>query len=139
MTDRVTVRLDSELARQRACDYIWKAPNGHSARIGEETRSDAQNRMMWPLIKDIREQVPGMGDFNPDDTKLRFLHALGQEMRFLPELDGNGMFPVGQRSSTLSKTQFTLLIELLLKFGDEHDVRWSHRSLQVRDEAREAA
>jgi hypothetical protein len=53
---------------------------------------------------------------------------LGQEMRFLPELEGAGMFPVGQRSSTLSKSQFTGLIELLFAYGAKHGVRWSDKS-----------
>jgi hypothetical protein len=38
------------------------------------------------------------------------------------------MFPVGQRSSTLSKSQFTGLIELLFAYGAKHGVRWSDKS-----------
>ena len=97
---------------------------------------------MWPLIADIQQQVPGAETFSADDMKLRFLHALGQEMRFLPELEGAGMFPVGQRSSTLSKTQFSALIELIFAYGAKHEVRWSRKSEKtlatLRDEARAA-
>jgi NinB protein len=41
------------------------------------------------------------------------MNALGQEARFLPELDGGGMFPVGRRSSKLTVKQFAALIELI--------------------------
>ena len=46
-------------------------------------------------------------------------------MRFLPALEGEGMFPVGLRSSTLTVQQFSALVELIYAFGAKHDVRWS--------------
>lgn len=130
--DKRTIKLISDYARERAKALIDSAPYGYSVIIGEETRSQEQNRLMWPLIADIQAQVPGMATFSADDIKLRFLNALGTEMRFLPELEGAGMFPVGQRSSTLSKSQFTALIELMFQYGAAHNVRWSHRSEEMR-------
>lgn len=104
--------------------------------IGEQTRSQEQNALMWPLISDIQKQVPEAATFSADDMKLRFIHALGQEMRFLPELEGAGMFPVGQRSSTLSKTQFSALLELIFAYGARHGVRWSAKSLETIESAK---
>jgi hypothetical protein len=49
-------------------------------------------------------------------------------MRFLPALEGEGMFPVGLRSSTLTVSQFSGLIELLYAYGAKHGVRWSERA-----------
>jgi hypothetical protein len=46
-------------------------------------------------------------------------------LRFLPELEGQGMFPVGLRSSTLTVEQFSGLVELIYAFGAKHNVRWS--------------
>ncbi len=132
MTDRRTIKLSGYMAKERAKRLIDEAPANYVVAIGEETRSQEQNRLMWPLIADIRAQVPGMDAFSADDIKLRFLHALGQELRFLPELEGSGLFPVGQRSSTLSKTQFTALIELMFEYGSRHGVRWSAKSEATR-------
>lgn len=98
------------------------------------TRTDAQNRLMWPLIADIRAQVPEHAQYTPDQTKLRFLDALGAEMVYLPKIAGAGLFPVGQRSSTLTKAQFTLLIELIFAEGERCGVRWSKKALDSRDE-----
>jgi hypothetical protein len=53
------------------------------------------------------------------------LNALGVEMRFLPCLEGEGAFPVGLRSSTLTKGQFSGLLELLYEYGARHGVRWT--------------
>lgn len=123
-----TVKLSTRQARQRAHALIDAAPEGYVCAIGEETRTQEQNRLLWPLIADIQAQVPSMQPFSADDIKLRFLNALGIELRFLPELEGAGMFPVGQRSSTLTKRQFSGLIELLFAYGAKHGVRWSDKS-----------
>lgn len=125
---RRTIKLASKAHRDRAASLVYQASQGYCVSIGEETRTQEQNRLMWPLIADIQAQVPETATYSADDMKLRFLHALGQEMRFLPELEGSGMFPVGQRSSTLSKSQFTALIELLFAYGAKHGVRWSDKS-----------
>lgn len=135
MSNKRTVKLTTKEARQRAMALIFAAPEGYAVTIAEETRTQEQNRLMWPLIADIQSQVPSMQTFSADDIKLRFLHALGTELRFLPELEGAGMFPVGQRSSTLTKTQFTGLIELLFAYGEKNGVAWSHKSQEVRKAA----
>lgn len=113
---------------------IRSAPLGHTVTIAEETRSIEQNRLMWPLIKDMREQNAGMAQFTPEQVKLRFLDALGDETEYLPKVWGAGFFAVGQRSSTLTKGQFSLLLELMFKWGAENGVRWSPKSEQSRAE-----
>lgn len=133
-----TILLTSKAAKQRAHALIDAAPEGYAVAVGEETRSQKQNSLMWPLIADMQAQIEGVGAFSADDTKLRFLHSLGQELRFLPELEGAGMFPVGQRSSTLSKSQFTALLELMFAYGAKHGVRWSAKSEETRALAIEA-
>lgn len=120
-TFRLTGPLQRELAK---CD-IDRAPEGHVVKIGAETRRDAQNRKMHAMIRDIQRDVPEMAVFNADDAKLRFLDALGVELRFLPKLEGQGLFPVGLKSSTLTVAQFNGLIDLLYEYGGRHGVVWS--------------
>ena len=128
--NRVTIALRNAGDLSRAWDIMCRAQEtgGCVAVIREEARSDRQNRLMWPLIKDMQEQVDGLDAFTPDQVKLRFLNALDNEMQFLPELYGGGQFVVGQRSSTLTKPMFANLIELMFKYGAEKDVQWSYRS-----------
>lgn len=129
-----TIRLSGTPQRQYACKRVMEAPEGFTVKIAEETRSDEQNRLMWPLIKDMQDQIDDMRPFSGHDVKLRFLNALGKEMRFLPELEGGGMFPVGQRSSTLNKQQFSALLELMFMHGAKHNVQWSMKSKAVLDQ-----
>lgn len=125
MANPIMVRLVGETQRAYAKRLIDGADHGYVMKLGAETRRDEQNRKLWPMLKDIQQQVPGMEVYSTEDIKLRFLNALGAEMRFLPELEGAGMFPVGLRSSTLTVAQFSALIELLYAFGAKHQVRWS--------------
>lgn len=123
---KVSIRLTTDRARGRAKRLIDQAPDGFIMKLAEETRSDEQNRKMWPMIQEIQRQVPEMTPYSAEDIKLRFLNALGTEMRFLPMLEGQGVFPVGHRSSVLTKDQFSALIELLYEYGARHGVQWSN-------------
>jgi hypothetical protein len=125
MAKAQTVRLIGPSQREHAKRLIDEAPAGYVMKLAAETRRDAQNRKLWPMLADIQRQVPGMESYSADDIKLRFLNALGVEMRFLPALEGQGAFPIGLRSSTLTVEQFAGLIELVFMFGAKHGVRWS--------------
>ena len=119
------IHLVGDRQRAYARRVIDAAPLGYVVKIAAETRRDAQNRKLWPMIADLRRQVPEMGLYSPNDTKLRLLNALGTEMRFLPVLEGQGMFPVGERSSLLTVEQFSGLLEILYAYGAKHGVEWS--------------
>ena len=120
-----TFWLRTPLIRENACEAIMAAPDDHIARVYQAKRSDRQNRMLHAIIGDIREQVPDMAAFSLEDTKKRFMNALGMECRFLPCLETAGQFPVGLSTSELSKAQFAALQELVLAYGSSRGVRFS--------------
>jgi hypothetical protein len=121
--------LASEAARRRACDDVMRAPPDYVCIIREERRSDEQNRKLHAMIADLRAQVSD--EYSIEDWKLRLMQGLRNETRFLPELEGAGMFPVGQKTSELSKSQFSALVELTFHFGARHDVKWSDPAERV--------
>lgn len=125
MANPIQVRLIGETQRAYAKRLIDGADHGYVMKLGAETRRDAQNRKLWPMLKDIQQQVPGFRAYSTEDIKHRFMNALGAEMRFLPALEGQGMFPVGLKTSTLTVEQFSGLVELVYAFGAKHGVRWS--------------
>lgn len=109
--------------RQWAIDKIKASPDGYVVRIAEPTRTDLQNRMLHPLLREIMNSQPDRWHgYTLDECKLTFLDALRDEMRMLPKLDGAGYFPVGRKTSTLSKAQFSDLLELVFKYAAEHDL-----------------
>ena len=122
---RRAVYLNSPSNRAYAKRLVDLADDGDVMSLSKPTRSLEQNSRLWPMLEDLRSQIPALNTYSTDDIKLRFLNALGVEMRFLPCLEGEGAFPVGLRSSTLTKDQFSALIELLFEYGSRHGVEWS--------------
>jgi len=132
-----TIRISGDRQREYACQRVREAPLGYTVKIAEETRRDAQNRLLWPLLADIQRQVDTDGVWTAEQWKLRFLNALDNEMMMLPRIDGQGGFVVGQRSSQLSVQMFSNLIELIFKYGAEKGVQWSRKSQDVISNERE--
>lgn len=59
------------------------------------------------------------------------LQALRNETRFLPELEGDGFFPVGQRTSELSKSQFSGLLEIVFAWCAREGVQLSDETQRL--------
>lgn len=123
MTHRLI--LTNQFSRERAKALVDKAPDGFIAEVREPKRSNAQNDFMWELLGDISRAKPLGRRHTPDDWKAIAMNACGWECQFIEGLDGRP-FPQGFRSSQLTKSQMSALIEWLLAFGSEHGVQWTH-------------
>jgi len=87
----------------------------------EQKRSEAQNRLMWPYLTAISQQLEWHGQkYTPDDWKDYLMHQLGRG-RWMPA-EGGGMVPIGMRTSDLSKAEFGDLITVIQEFAARHDV-----------------
>jgi hypothetical protein len=117
-----TIRLIGPSQRAYAHTLIDEVPPGYVMKLAKETRSDRQNRALHGWIKTLREALPEFGRYTVEDCKLRLMASLKQEMRFLPELDGQGLFPVGQRTSTLTVEQFSALQTIVIEYAARHGV-----------------
>jgi hypothetical protein len=74
-----SVRLVGDTQRAYAKRLIDEAAPNDVVKIGKETRSEEQNRKLWPMLTDLQRQVPEMATHTNDDIKLRFLNALARE------------------------------------------------------------
>lgn len=91
-----------------------------------DTRTDEQNKKLWPMLEDVSKQVPWFGQMlSKEDWKLIFLASLNREIRIVPNLENNGFVNLSTSSSKLSKAQFSDLIELIYKLGAEREVVWT--------------
>ena len=83
-----------------------------------ETRSQAQNRLMWPILTEFSKQLQWpvngqMVTMDPDDWKAVLTAAFhGETVRVAMGLNG-GVVMLGQRTSKFSKAQFSDWIEFL--------------------------
>jgi hypothetical protein len=115
--------LANAAIKKKAHGWIDAVPFGTSVEFREARRSTEANAKMWACLSDVSKQVLHMGQRYPaEDWKILFMAALGQEMKFIPALDGMSFVPLGYRSSELSKAEMSELIELILQWGTEHGV-----------------
>lgn len=130
MTRRIVI-LNSPSSERLAHEYVTKATQagGYQVEFKKATRSTEQNSKLWAMLADIYRAHPtwnGM-PMSPERWKATFMDALGVEQDYAPNLEGGGIVPIGQRSSKLTKSQMSDLIELMLAFGVKHGVTWSDR------------
>lgn len=122
---RATIILDGKARREQAAKWIWNAPLGTRVEFKEAKRSTDQNAIMWASLTEIARQVPWHGvKLSADDWKLIFMASLNQEMRLVPNLDGNGFVNLGRSSSNLSKAEMSDLLEVIFAFGAKHNVQF---------------
>jgi hypothetical protein len=100
--------------------------------VRKETRSLAQNSLMWSCLNDLSEQVKwdGTRRLKPEAWKdYMTAHLNGQDL--VPNMDGTGFVAIGRGSSTSDMTiaEMTAVIELAHAFGAGRGVNWSRTSL----------
>ncbi len=124
------IALTNDFTRARAKTVIDQAPPGHIVTIAEPKRTLDQNDKMWAMLSDVALAKPLGRRHTPDDWKAIAMNACSWECAFLEGLDGRP-FPVGFRSSKLSKSMMSTLIDWLQAFGDEQGVKWSEQQQEA--------
>ena len=122
MTQTIILRGQSQ--RDLAKRMIDAAPTDAVVKIGAPGRTLSQNDKMWAMISDVSRAKPEGRTHTPEIWKALFMSACGHAVQFEQGLDGTP-FPIGFRSSRLSKPQMSDLIEFIYSYGAEHGVVWS--------------
>jgi hypothetical protein len=123
---RALLILASRAVRERAIDWVNRAPPGTRVEFKAPQRSLEQNSRMWAMLTDVATQKTHAGrKYNSDQWKVLFMHACGRETQFLPAIEGGGFVPYGQSSSDLSVSEMTDLIEFMFAWGAENGIVWS--------------
>lgn len=92
--------------------------------IKKNRRSVSQNSMMWALLGDISDQVEWHGQrLSKKDWKWIFTAAI-RKQRMVPGIEG-GMVYLGEPTSGMSKQEMADMLDLIMSFGNDHDVVWS--------------
>ena len=121
MTDRPCVIIRSPQDRGRALRWVEQAPFGTVVEFKQKGRSGDQNSAMWSILTQINKQRPVHNGVKMSAVlwKAVFMQALGAELVMLPNLDGDGLFPFGHRSSKLTVSEMGDLITLMLAWADQ--------------------
>lgn len=129
MSNPVIVRGPTQRAFARR--LVDVTPQGWIIDFREPTRTDIQNRKLWPMCEDLAEQAvwPINGrKLNKHQWKDAAV-GLSRQMRGIeqdavPSPEG-GYITIGGGSSKLTVAEFSHLIEVLYMLGDQQGVRWS--------------
>jgi hypothetical protein len=116
-----TVLLHGVSQRSFAKQMIDRAPAGAVVTIREATRTTDQNALLWSVLSKISRAKPEGRRHTPEVWKCLFMSACGHAVQFEMGLDGKP-FPVGFRSSRLTKSQFSDLIEFIYSWCAEKGV-----------------
>ena len=124
---------DKRNARE-AATAVWNAIKvlvdaGKVARIKvdecETTRSRLQNDKLQALCGEVAAQVKWYGvKLSQDDWRHMFVASYRKGQRSVPGIDG-GFVVLGASSKDLKVAECADVIELIMAFGAEHDVRFS--------------
>lgn len=129
---RALLVLTSNALRERAIDWIRRAPVGTRVEFKSAKRTLDQNSKFYAMLTDVAAQGTVNGRrFTVDQWKVMFLTAYaeerGIEIRHLPALNRAGMIPSGRSSSDLSVGEMSEMIEWMLAWGAEQEppILWS--------------
>ena len=122
-----TVILDSQYRRDLAHRLVAAAPVGAVMTIAPAKRTTDQNSRFWAMLSDISRAKPDGIKKTPESWKAIFMHTLKYEVAFEQDLNGQ-FFPVGFRSSQLSKAQMSDLMEFMSAWAAEKGIVFSHEA-----------
>lgn len=120
-----TIILRGDAQRHLAFDAVSAAPVDSVVTIKPLARTNDQNAKMWAMLSDVVKAAPNGRRWTAETWKCAFMHALGWQMEFCESIEGNSPFPLGYKSSRLSKAQMARLIERIYEFGAANGVQWS--------------
>ena len=121
-------------AHQALTAQLWPAVKslllaGHrlTLELRTQTRSTAQNRLMWSMLGDVARQVDWHGQkLDAEDWKHIFSASLNNQ-RAVPGLSG-GFVVLATKTSRMTRQEMSDLIELMHAFGAQHEVIFTKES-----------
>ena len=139
MTEAIRINLwEPQQAYQAIKSSVW--PHIKSALMAgqrlvlivkQDTRTLAQNRLMWSCLEDLSSQVLWFGKKMTAKAWKDWItgHIEGQEL--VPNMDKTGFISIGKGKSTSDMTisEMTAVIDLCHAFGAAECVEWRPTSI----------
>jgi hypothetical protein len=141
MTERISLTLWSPQQAHQEIQRVWAWVKsmlmaGHRLvlEVRQETRSDAQNRLLHSRIGDVARQCEWAGrKWEIDEWKrllaAAWLRTRNEGVQMVPALDGHGFDVLYQRTSKLTRAECAELSEYIMAWGSERGVQWCAASL----------
>lgn len=120
---RALITVNGKSDRERASAWASQSPVGTRIEFKKPKRSIPQNDKLWACLTEIAHQVDWYGQkLTTEDWKDVFTASL-RKSRVVPGLDGESFVVLGLHTSSLSKEEFSDLLELIHAFAAERGVK----------------
>ncbi|MCY1397756.1 NinB protein [compost metagenome] len=122
------LRLATESDRARLMGQIAAMDLSRplSVTISDEKRSDASNRRMWGMLRDVARQVEWYGQHLKDEDWKHIFSSSVEKQRAVPGLDG-GFVVLGLSTRKQSQKWFSDMFEVMEAFAAERGVKWTQQ------------
>lgn len=120
--------LRTEQDRQRAMQILARIDldSGKTWSIKDECRSDAQNRRMWAMLRDISNQVEWHGRKLDLESWKHVFSAAVQQQDVVPGING-GFVVLGVSTRKQTKGWFNDIFLIMESFAAERGVKFTTR------------
>jgi NAD-dependent SIR2 family protein deacetylase len=92
-----------------------------------DKRTEDQNSKMWPMLRDVAQQVVWHGQKLSDKEWKEVFSAALNRQKVVPGIEG-GFVVIGSSTSRMTKLELSELIDLMYAFGAEQGVKWTPTS-----------
>lgn len=120
--------LAHEQARQNAIQAVLEAPKGFVVDIREQTRTEGQNDLLWPILRCFSRQktwpVNGRQEKLTEEEWKDILTASYQgEVRLAQSIDKRSLVMLGARTSKMGKKAFADFITYVQATADDLGIK----------------
>lgn len=120
------IRTEQDRSRAIAILQRLNLSEGKSWSLKDSARSDAQNRRMWAMLRDISQQVEWYGRKLDDESWKHIFSAAVQQQDAVPGING-GFVVLGVSTRKQSKKWFNEMFLVMEAFAAEHGVKFTTR------------
>lgn len=121
MTERVRRQLWTQADRATACDMVERAPKGWLVELRPPVRRLNQNARLWACLDDVAAQAEWDGKQRSSEAWKDLFTACLRGQEIVRGLEG-GIVALGARTSEMSPTEMSDLLELIMAWGSAHGV-----------------
>ena len=122
---RALLVLWNDATRDKAIDWIRRAPAETRVEFKGPKRTIPQNDRMWAMLTELSTQLLWHGQrLSTEDWKQVMLASLKREIRIVPTIHGDGFVQLGRSSSDLSKDEMTDLMTIIEAFAARYGVKF---------------
>lgn len=123
--NNIMLLLYGEQNRRAACKAIEEAPDGYIFKLSPPTRSNEQSARFHAMVREVSKQVEWAGRYWPEETwKTMFVASLFKQ-EVVQSLNDTSLIVINAKTSRLTVSEMSLLIDFVTAFGVTHGVEFS--------------